>query len=74
MTNVVIVGAGQAGGSAVLQLRSTGFEGEITLLGRSRIPHTSVRPCRKPISMVTCHTKVYSCAPSLFIKSRAFIC
>ena len=46
MTNVVIVGAGQAGGSAVLQLRSTGFEGEITLLGAE--PHLPYE--RPPLS------------------------
>ena len=46
MTNVVIVGAGQAGGSAVLQLRSTGFEGEITLLGTE--PHPPYE--RPPLS------------------------
>ena len=33
MTHVVIVGAGHAGGTAVVLLRQFGFQGEITLIG-----------------------------------------
>lgn len=33
MTHIVVVGAGQAGASAVAKLRSDGFDGQITLIG-----------------------------------------
>jgi len=46
MTNIVIVGAGQAGGSAALQLRSAGFEGALTLIGTE--PHPPYE--RPPLS------------------------
>lgn len=46
MTNIVIVGAGQAGGSAALQLRSAGFEGAVTLIGAE--PHPPYE--RPPLS------------------------
>ena len=46
MTDIVIVGAGQAGGSAALQLRSAGFEGAITLIGAE--PHPPYE--RPPLS------------------------
>ena len=46
MTNIVIVGAGQAGGSAALQLRSAGFEGALTLIGAE--PHPPYE--RPPLS------------------------
>ena len=46
MTGIVIVGAGQAGGSAALQLRSAGFQGAITLIGAE--PHPPYE--RPPLS------------------------
>ena len=50
MTSIVIVGAGQAGGTAALQLRAAGFEGDIALIGQNHIRPTSARPCRRPTS------------------------
>ena len=46
MTSIVIVGAGQAGGSAALQLRAAGFEGGVTLIGSE--PHLPYE--RPPLS------------------------
>jgi len=47
MTNIVIVGAGQAGGSAALQLRSAGFEGALTLIGAEPHPPDERPPLSK---------------------------
>lgn len=47
MTNIVIVGAGQAGGSAALQLRSAGFEGAVTLIGAEPDPPYERPPLSK---------------------------
>ena len=46
MTSIVIVGAGQAGGTAALQLRADGFEGDVTLIGAE--PHPPYE--RPPLS------------------------
>ena len=46
MTSIVIVGAGQAGGTAALQLRAAGFEGDVALIGAE--PHPPYE--RPPLS------------------------
>ena len=51
MTNIVIVGAGQAGGSAALQLRSAGFEGALTLIGAEPHPPYERPPLSKAYLM-----------------------
>lgn len=47
MTHVVVVGAGQAGGSLVVKLRNLGFEGEITLIGAEDVPPYQRPPLSK---------------------------
>lgn len=47
MTHVVVVGAGQAGASLVAKLRSTGFEGQITLIGAEKVPPYQRPPLSK---------------------------
>jgi 3-phenylpropionate/trans-cinnamate dioxygenase ferredoxin reductase subunit len=47
MENIVIVGAGQAGASAVAKLRSDGFVGHITLIGEEDAPPYQRPPLSK---------------------------
>ncbi len=47
MSHVVVVGAGQAGSSAVVKLRNSGFEGDITLIGAEKSPPYQRPPLSK---------------------------
>ncbi len=47
MAHVVVVGAGQAGASLVAKLRSSGFEGAITLIGEEPVPPYQRPPLSK---------------------------
>jgi len=47
MTNIVVVGAGQAGAACVARLRSDGFDGEITLIGEESAPPYQRPPLSK---------------------------
>lgn len=47
MTNIVVVGAGQAGAACVARLRSDGFDGEITLIGEESTPPYQRPPLSK---------------------------
>ena len=47
MTNVVIVGAGQAGASLAAKLRTEGFTGDITLIGAEKVPPYQRPPLSK---------------------------
>jgi len=47
MNNIVVVGAGQAGSSLVAKLRSTGFDGTITLIGAEAVPPYQRPPLSK---------------------------
>ena len=47
MTNIVVVGAGQAGASLVAELRRQGFEGDITMVGEEPIPPYQRPPLSK---------------------------
>lgn len=47
MTNVVVVGAGQAGASLVAKLRAEGFDGPITLVGAEPVPPYQRPPLSK---------------------------
>lgn len=47
MTNIVIIGAGQAGSSAAFKLRSLGYEGAITLIGEEAYPPYQRPPLSK---------------------------
>ncbi|MFP7672184.1 NAD(P)/FAD-dependent oxidoreductase [Marivita sp. S0852] len=47
MTHVVVVGAGQAGASAVARLRAKGFDGDITLIGEESHPPYQRPPLSK---------------------------
>ncbi|QIE46656.1 FAD-dependent oxidoreductase [Pseudohalocynthiibacter aestuariivivens] len=47
MTNVVVIGAGQAGSSLVAKLRNSGFEGQITLIGEEAAPPYQRPPLSK---------------------------
>jgi 3-phenylpropionate/trans-cinnamate dioxygenase ferredoxin reductase subunit len=47
MTNVVVVGAGQAGASLVAKLRGLGFDGRITLIGEEPAPPYQRPPLSK---------------------------
>ena len=47
MTNVVIVGAGQAGASLAAKLRTVGFTGDITLIGAEKVPPYQRPPLSK---------------------------
>jgi 3-phenylpropionate/trans-cinnamate dioxygenase ferredoxin reductase subunit len=47
MTHVVVIGAGQAGSSAVVKLRNAGFDGEITLIGAETAPPYQRPPLSK---------------------------
>ncbi len=47
MTHIVVVGAGQAGASLVARLRSTGFDGDVTLIGAEKVPPYQRPPLSK---------------------------
>jgi 3-phenylpropionate/trans-cinnamate dioxygenase ferredoxin reductase subunit len=47
MAHTVVIGAGQAGSSAVVKLRNAGFEGEITLIGAETAPPYQRPPLSK---------------------------
>lgn len=47
MAHVVVIGAGQAGSSAVVKLRNLGFEGQITLIGEEPAPPYQRPPLSK---------------------------
>lgn len=47
MSHIVVVGAGQAGASMVIKLRSLGFDGDITLIGNERFPPYQRPPLSK---------------------------
>ncbi|MEM8776555.1 MAG: FAD/NAD(P)-binding oxidoreductase [Pseudomonadota bacterium] len=47
MSNVVVIGAGQAGSSCVAKLRALGFEGGITLIGDEDVPPYQRPPLSK---------------------------
>ena len=47
MSNVVVIGAGQAGSSLVAKLRSLGFEGDVTLIGEETDPPYQRPPLSK---------------------------
>ncbi|MGJ8622079.1 MAG: NAD(P)/FAD-dependent oxidoreductase [Yoonia sp.] len=47
MSHVVVVGAGQAGASLVAKLRSSGFDGAITLIGGEKVPPYQRPPLSK---------------------------
>jgi 3-phenylpropionate/trans-cinnamate dioxygenase ferredoxin reductase component len=50
MQNIIVIGAGQAGASAVAKLRSGGFDGTITLIGEESAPPLSAPPPVEKIS------------------------
>ena len=47
MTHFVVIGAGQAGSSLVVKLRSAGFDGAITLIGEEPVPPYQRPPLSK---------------------------
>jgi len=47
MTNVIVIGAGQAGQAVVTKLRNSGFEGGITLIGEETAPPYQRPPLSK---------------------------
>ncbi|MBQ1202777.1 MAG: FAD-dependent oxidoreductase, partial [Loktanella sp.] len=47
MTQVVVVGAGQAGASVVAKLRAEGFTGAVTLIGAEKVPPYQRPPLSK---------------------------
>jgi 3-phenylpropionate/trans-cinnamate dioxygenase ferredoxin reductase subunit len=47
MSHIVVVGAGQAGASMVIKLRSLGFDGDITLIGNEPFPPYQRPPLSK---------------------------
>lgn len=47
MTHIVVIGAGQAGSSLVTKLRTTGFDGDITLIGAEDVPPYQRPPLSK---------------------------
>ncbi|MEZ5675151.1 MAG: FAD-dependent oxidoreductase [Thalassovita sp.] len=47
MQNIIVIGAGQAGASAVAKLRSSGFDGTITLIGEEAAPPYQRPPLSK---------------------------
>jgi 3-phenylpropionate/trans-cinnamate dioxygenase ferredoxin reductase subunit len=47
MSHVVVIGAGQAGSSLVAKLRSSGFDGDITLIGAESVPPYQRPPLSK---------------------------
>lgn len=51
MSNVIVIGAGQAGSSCVVKLRNAGFEGQITLIGEESVPPYQRPPLSKAYLM-----------------------
>jgi len=51
MSNVVVVGAGQAGASLVAKLRALGFAGHLTLIGEEHVPPYQRPPLSKKYLM-----------------------
>lgn len=47
MSHIVIIGAGQAGSALAAKLRSSGFEGDVTLLGAEAVPPYQRPPLSK---------------------------
>lgn len=47
MSNVIVVGAGQAGASVVARLRTQGFDGDVTLIGEEPFPPYQRPPLSK---------------------------
>ena len=47
MTQVIVIGAGQAGASLVAKLRALGFDGQITLIGAEKVPPYQRPPLSK---------------------------
>ena len=47
MTQVVVIGAGQAGAACVAKLRALGFEGQISLVGAEKVPPYQRPPLSK---------------------------
>lgn len=47
MSHIVVIGAGQAGASLVAKLRSSGFEGDVTLIGAETVPPYQRPPLSK---------------------------
>ena len=47
MSHVVVIGAGQAGSSLVVKLRTDGFDGDITLIGSESVPPYQRPPLSK---------------------------
>jgi 3-phenylpropionate/trans-cinnamate dioxygenase ferredoxin reductase subunit len=47
MSHAIVIGAGQAGSSAVVKLRNAGFEGDITLIGAEKSPPYQRPPLSK---------------------------
>ena len=56
MSGIVIIGAGQAGSSLAIKLRTLGYEGAVTLIGEEpyapyqRPPLSILMPCVQPLS------------------------
>ncbi len=47
MSQIIVIGAGQAGSSLVVKLRNLGFDGEITLIGEEPVPPYQRPPLSK---------------------------
>ena len=47
MSHIVVIGAGQAGASLVAKLRSSGFDGDVTLIGAEPVPPYQRPPLSK---------------------------
>ena len=52
MAGIAIIGAGQAGAALAAKLRSEGYEGEIALFGRERVPPYQRPPLSKAYSNI----------------------
>ena len=68
--NIVIAGAGQAGGRAAEALRARGFRGSITMIGEE--PHPPYeRPQLSKALLQSADTPVARRTPSASVQSRA---
>lgn len=63
---IVIIGAGQAGGTAAAQLRQQGYEGEVVLIGNEQVPPYQ----RPPLSKAW--LKGEAAATDLYMKPESF--
>ena len=52
MSHVVVIGAGQAGSSLVVKLRTLGYDGDITLIGAETAPRINARRYPRSICWV----------------------